>query len=130
MARWMAGVSEADNLHFRTIVTGLKPADCVQYTNQLVKTMGPLSQIYGFADPQGRILCETTTDFLLSFQMAGVSESKMKAAQDFVKNYCPLDIMAIQAAEALPDLFTPMDFNVDLVTFHTGSYKLLFPLLS
>jgi hypothetical protein len=130
MAQWKEDVNQPNNMAFGTIATGLKASDGAKYPRELVKTMGPLSHVYGFDDLQGRVLCETTTDFLLSFPCAEISVPKIHAAKAFVENYCPLDIMAIQASEACINLHAPLKFPGDLVTFHSDGFNELFGLLS
>jgi hypothetical protein len=130
MAQWKAQANEPDNLQMGTIATGLKASPDAKFALQLTKTMAPLSQVFGFDDQQGRVLCETSTDFLLSFPTASVSTQNVQAAKTFVENYCPLDIMAIQASEACINLHVPMKFEGDLVTFHQAPYNELFGLLA
>jgi hypothetical protein len=130
MAQWKAEVNESGNLQVGTIATGLKASPDAKFALQLSKTLAPLSQVFGFDDLQGRVLCETTTEFLLSFPMDSVSKSKINTAKTFVENYCPLDIMAIQASEACINLHAPMTFKGDLVSFHQAPYNELFGLLA
>lgn len=81
------------------IVTGIsRPKDAVN-TPMLMESLCPLGSFYGFHDPQGRRLCETTTDFLLGFDIAGVSERNTQSAKDFAKNYLPIKIIATNACE-------------------------------
>lgn len=130
MSQWKAEVNEPGNLQVGTIATGLKASPEAKFALQLAKTMAPLSQAYGFNDLQGRVLCETTTDFLLSFPTGEVSPTKIQAAKTFVENYCPLDIMAIQASEACINLYVPMKFEGDLVTFHEAPFNALLSLVA
>jgi hypothetical protein len=130
MVQWRAEVDEPDNLQVGTIATGLKASPEAKFALQLAKTMAPLSQVYGFDDLQGRVLCETTSDFLLSFPTGEVSPTNIQVAKTFVENYCPLDIMAIQASEACINLYVTMKFEGDLVTFHEAPFNALLSLVA
>jgi hypothetical protein len=59
----------------------------------------------GFADPQGRVLCETNTDFLLAFPVAASTKKNLQASQDFAQDYFPLQIIFHQALRSCSDSF-------------------------
>jgi hypothetical protein len=68
------------------------------FTKYLFRQMAPESIQMGFEDEAGRVLCETTTDFLLSFPTVNHSEENHQAARAFVEQYCPYEIIATQTA--------------------------------
>ena len=68
------------------------------FTKFLFRQMAPESIQMGFEDEAGRVLCETTTDFLLSFPTVNHSEENHQAARSFVEQYCPYEIIATKTA--------------------------------
>lgn len=136
MAYWKTTMGDDSHMLFSKIVTGVRPDDGVKHASLLMKPMCPLAQVYGFEDQEGRVLCETTTDFLLGFELADVSEQNILSAKDFVNGYCPIEIIATQVTEACINEFghrgsPKMAFiNVDYDIFHTGGYTDLFGLLA
>jgi hypothetical protein len=69
-----------------------------EYAEFLFSVMGPANSRVGFPDDTGRILCETSTDFLMNFPTVNHSSENDVAARTFVGSYCPFEIIALQAA--------------------------------
>jgi hypothetical protein len=100
MKMWKESAGKGDCMTFGSIEVGVGATEeCSQAIRGLFSAMGPESAVLGFRDEQGRVLCETTTDFLLEFPMMACDEDNLKAATTFVTNYCPIAVMAVQAAE-------------------------------
>jgi hypothetical protein len=100
MAQWKASAGDPDRMAFTTISLGLKASDNASILAPfLANTMGPEEAVMGFDDLQGRVLCETTVDFLLQFPADESTIENYALAERFVRNYCPMDIIATQAAE-------------------------------
>jgi hypothetical protein len=100
MAMWKAASGQDDNMTFGGIELGVGATEgCSQAISSLFSAMAPESAKLGFRDEQGRVLCETTTDFLLEFPAKACEEVNLVAATSFVENYCPIDVMAVQAAQ-------------------------------
>lgn len=68
-----------------------------EFAESLFSVMAPDSARMGLPDSAGRVLCETTTDFLLSFPAVNHSPQNAVVAKAFVTEYCPFEIVAIQA---------------------------------
>jgi hypothetical protein len=100
MAMWKAGSGEPGNLEFREIEFGVGTTDgSSQEIHCVFSAMAPESARFGFKDEKGRVLCDATSDFLLSFPAKPCAEDNLTAASAFVENYFPVEIMALQAAE-------------------------------
>jgi hypothetical protein len=69
-----------------------------EFADYLFPLMAPEITRMGFEGPAGRVLCETTTDFLLGFPVVNPSADNGRVAKAFVDDYCPFEIMAVQAA--------------------------------
>jgi hypothetical protein len=69
-----------------------------EFADFLFPLMAPEIARMGFEDSEGRVLCETTTDFLLSFPTVNHSIENERVVREFVESYCPFEIMALQAA--------------------------------
>lgn len=94
---WADGTWRSDygRLH---LTSGVRPSPVAQYADLMMDSLSPLSVALGFKDPGGRILCETTTDFLLSgFDLAGTTSENTEAAKAFAVGYCPYEIIARQS---------------------------------
>jgi hypothetical protein len=72
---------------------GVRAPDRQGYSVYMMESLCPIAPFFGFNDLDGRVLCETTTDFLLGFELAPVTESNTQAAKDFAKDYCPIEII-------------------------------------
>jgi hypothetical protein len=100
MAQWKASVGDPNCMEFTSMSLGLRPSENTSSVAIfLVNTMGPEAAVMGFDDLQGRVLCETTVDFILQFPAGECSPENSLEAVKFVRNYCPMDIIATQAAE-------------------------------
>lgn len=99
LSEWKAKSGTPESLEYGAVVVGVRPSErCTELAGFLCRDMSPTSARLGLEDNQGRVLCETTSDFLLSFPMSDCSEDNLVLATEFVKNYCPIEIMALQAA--------------------------------
>lgn len=117
MAEWKAKSHDPGCMKFSLITVGLKPSEnATQFAPLLVETMAPESLKMGFDDLQGRVLCETTVDFLLQFPVADCSVENYELAENFVANYCPMSIISLQANEACV-----RDFGHEARGFHFKS---------
>lgn len=107
LAQWKAASGQLGNIDISAIEVGLEPAkaggsEVFQYLHH---AMTPVSSRLGFADEGGRVLCITTSDFLMQFPSQDCSEDNLKAAFEFADNYCPIEIMASQAVAACREQF-------------------------
>ena len=85
-------------LSYSKITVGVRPSvNTTKVAPLLLNTMGPATAKMGFDDLQGRVLCETTVDFLLQFPADACSVDKYTLAEDFVAHYCPMNIIGLQA---------------------------------
>jgi hypothetical protein len=111
---WKAKAGQPESLIYGAIELGVIPSErCSDLVNGLFAAMGPESARLGLDDQQGRILCETTTDFLQQFPTSDWSEDSLLAATEFAVSYCPIEIMARQAATACT-----RDFGLEKTTYH------------
>ena len=98
LAEWKSKCGEPGNLDFDLISIGIEPtAKNADYVSCLIETMAPELSKNGFADIGAKLLCETTTDFLLQFETSACSERNMEIATEFSRSYCPILIMAQKA---------------------------------
>lgn len=99
LAGWEDGAWKADYgvVHF---TSGVRPSSGVKYADLLMDSLSTEATALGFEDAEGRVLCETTTDFLLSFQLDGITHENTEAARAFAVDYCPFEIMSRQAAHS------------------------------
>lgn len=131
MAKWKEDSISSGSLDVPTIEVGVRPTErSTPFANHLFYAMGPASSHRGLEDQQGRVLCETTTEFLLEFSVAACEEGNLAAANAFVDHYCPAEIMALQAAEVGEREFGTTQgiyrFPDDLRTNLTSNFDLLF----
>lgn len=98
MDEWRADESSS-RLLFTELDVGVEPSAEARFGDKLMHSMCPLAAQYGFEDVQGRVLCETSTDFLLQFEVAGTIPSNEQAARVFAEQYMPVEIMADLVAE-------------------------------
>jgi hypothetical protein len=99
LAQWKAQSGEPGNLDFDCISIGIEATDKnTVFASCLIESMAPEASKKGFSDINGRLLCETTTNFLLQFETSACSEKNIHAATKFVDTYCPVLIMAKKAA--------------------------------
>jgi hypothetical protein len=100
MREWKEKSGEPYNMAFHDIVLGMRDRrGHTSAIHTLMSAMAPESAKFGFKDEKGRHLCQTTADFLLSFPKGACTADNLKAASTFVENYCPIQIMALNAAE-------------------------------
>lgn len=134
MAQWKQGSGAEGNMLFSGITLGVKPSEGIKFAPKLMKTMAPLAPTYGFDDLEGRVLCETKSDFLLNFEVGESSLDNIAASQAFVQSYCPMDIMAMQVTDACDmahkSVSAFMEFGGELASEHSVAYNELFNLLS
>mgnify|MGYP003407596776 FL=1 len=134
MGQWKSASGQPRNMDFTNIVVGVTPSKvCSNAVEYLHQTMSPRSSKYGFPDDRGRVLCETTADFLLQFPASDCSDENLKAAFDFTANYCPIDIMAAQAAVTCREKFGVVEirhsFNSSFATHMNHNFDFLFEAL-
>lgn len=121
-----------DGIRFDKITTGVKASSNARYSDLMMKSLCPLSAYYGFDEQNGLVLCETTTEFLLGFELAGITPENTQAAKDFAKGYCPIEILATMAVDTCVDdyghpnnlWFTKSACSVD----HRDSFSEIFAL--
>jgi hypothetical protein len=132
MEAWKSG--EPPDMNFYEIELGVfASGGCTQAIHTLFSAMAPEATKYGFTDEKGRYLCQTTTDFLLSFPTGLCTEENLKASHAFVGNYCPTGIMALHASEVCQREFglesKTFNFRDGLKKRMTKSYNQLFEAL-
>ena len=132
---WKARSGTPQSDQYGAIKVGVGRSACSSdWANFTFRDMGPASARLGLEDRQGRVLCETTTGFLLSFPTSSYSEANLRVANVFVKKYCPIEVMALQAAEACTRDFghekTTYQFQNHLTTRMSDKFDLLFTSLS
>lgn len=135
LAEWKARSGTPQSVQYGAIKVGAgSSARSSELANFTFRDMGPASARLGLEDRQGRVLCETTTGFLLSFPTPSYSEANLRVANVFVKKYCPIEVMALQAAEACTRDFghekTTYQFQNHLTTRMSDKFDLLFTSLS
>lgn len=105
-----------------------------EFADFLFPMMAPEITRMGFEDSEGRVLCETTTDFLLRFPTVNHSIENDRVVKEFVENYCPFEIMALQAATICSREFDHKvphyAFEASLVTRFRYGDNQLFEMLS
>jgi hypothetical protein len=134
MVDWKAKSGDPYNMNFYEIELGVSGSrGCTQAIHTLFSAMAPEVTKYGFTDEKGRQLCQTTTDFLLSFPTGPCTEENLNSSHAFVGNYCPTDIMALHAAEVCQREFglesKTFNFRDGLKKRMTKSYNQLFEAL-
>jgi hypothetical protein len=106
MKDWREACGQPGALDFSKIEVGIQATQsCSEVVPYLQQCMTPQASKYGFEDDQGRHLCETTADFLLQFPALDCDDDNLKAAFTFTANYCPIDIMAVQAIAVCREQF-------------------------
>ncbi|MBI6885867.1 hypothetical protein [Pseudomonas putida] len=134
LEEWRSPDENSSTLMFTELVVGVEPSAGARFGEWLMAPMCPPEAQYGFDDPHGRVLCETTTDFLLQFDMTGTQVENERAATEFAGKYLPIQIMATQIAQACIRDFAHADpqYNFERVyaTSMEGSFNSLFELLS
>lgn len=135
LAQWKESSGQPGNMDFANIIVGVAPSKaCSEAFEYLNHTMTPMSSKLGFRDQRGRLLCETTAEFLLQFPARDCDEDNLKTAFDFTANYCPIDIMALQAKETCREKYGVEEFSyslrVDPRTKMKTDFDLLFKALN
>jgi hypothetical protein len=106
LQQWKSASGQPGNMDFSSIELGLEATEaCSDVVEYVQECMTPEESKFGFADEQGRRLCETTADFLLQFPALDCEEDNLKAAFSFAANYCPISIMSTQAVVACQSKF-------------------------
>lgn len=135
LKQWKAEAGEPGNMEFDRIEMGIEVLDNAVMANLLIGPMAPESTHFGFGDFKGRQLCETNTNFLLSFEAKALDEKNFRAAASFVtKDYCPIRVMAKQAEEICVrdhSYKPPFDAKAQLfITSMHRDFNALFEMLS
>jgi hypothetical protein len=100
MQDWKANYKADDSVEAALIKVGISlTSHNTEFAEFLFAAMAPAIAKLGLPDCSGRVLCETTTDFLLSFPTVNHSASNDEVAREFVSNYCPFEIIATQTAQ-------------------------------
>lgn len=105
-----------------------------EFADFLFPLMAPEIIRMGFEDSERRVLCETTTDFLMRFPTVNHTAENYRAARLFAEAYCPFEIISVQAATICAHDFDHdvphYDFKASLSTrFYYGDNH-LFEMLS
>ena len=130
MRDFKADAGSSTNMLFHSIKLGVEPSDNAVHAALLMKSLCPVATFNGFDDPQGRVLCETSTDFLLEFPLVGVTQGNTKVAKDFAKGYCPIELIATQAIDSCVDDYGHPDrlwfMKAGYSTAHDKAYSDIF----
>jgi hypothetical protein len=119
---WKTKAGEPGSMMYGAIQLGVRPGErCSELVNCLFGAMGPELARLGLEDKQGRVLCETTTDFLMEFPKTECPEDLLRAATEFAVNYCPIEIIAHQAAAACT-----RDFGLEKTDYHFRKHLTLY----
>ena len=112
MAEFKAGPSKDGDGPISQLTMGVEPdLELSILAGSLLHYMGNLASEFGFADPQGRVLCETRADFLMQFPTGACSEKNLTVSEDFVARYCPVDIICNQASTPVNDSMGATDLG-------------------
>jgi hypothetical protein len=135
MQDWKANYDPEEPVEATSITLGVNlSSDNTEFAKFLFSVMAPDSARLGLPDATGRVLCETTTDFLLSFPTVNHSADNAAAAEAFVRSYCPFEIIATQAAQTCARKFghelREYDFETPLTTTYFFGRNELFEKLS
>lgn len=131
MQEWKDSYDSDEPVTAGTITLGLKADDHhTGFAEFLCAVMAPSTARLGLPDTSGRVMCETTTDFLLGFPAVNQSQDNFSAARAFVKTYCPFEIIATQAAKVCARVYghklREYTFEKYLArSFHFGRNELL-----
>jgi hypothetical protein len=134
MAQWKDKANDPNCLNFSSIELGIKTSrNSTRFAPFLIDTMAPASAKMGFDDEQGRVLCETTVDFLLQFPVSERSPQNLELAEEFVVNYCPINIVGMQADEvcvrdfghAKRALHFPHKLHLELINVYNPLFLML-----
>jgi hypothetical protein len=106
LAEFKAMTSPPDTARLHTMTLGVEfPTHQGSMANLLYGYMGIHAARFGFADEQGRVLCETRTDFLLRFAASHSDVENSLSCEAFLAEYLPLDIIGHQAEVVCEDQF-------------------------
>jgi hypothetical protein len=97
LAQFKFEAKPADQAVVRHIALGFQAGKMTEMAGNLNAYMGGQLPGLGLADAQGRVLCETRVDFLRDFPQADCSARNLSISREFVQEYCPLDIIGLQA---------------------------------
>jgi hypothetical protein len=116
------------------ISVGVNTTRRSMFAKYLFRLMAPEATQMGFDDEGRRVLCKTTTDFLLNFPTVNHTEDNHRAARAFVEHYCPFEIIASQAEIICARDFghdtQNYSFKVDLYTQFSYGDSRFFEMLS
>jgi hypothetical protein len=106
VAQFKADPEMGDPVIIHNIALGIEPDDRhSSAASLLLGSMGSEDIQNGFADPQGRVLCETRADFLLGFSLAQGSVENEAHAHQFITDGFPLGILANHTAKVCREEF-------------------------
>jgi hypothetical protein len=107
MAEFKAANRNPDQVSIKNIELGLEFSESSSIFSRMLPNYFFNSEMsLGFADPQSRVLCETRADFLMQFaHIPSNGPDNFSAAERFVKDYFPLDVVALQTLEVCVDQF-------------------------
>lgn len=97
LAQFKAEAKPSDLAVINHIALGFQAGKMTEMAGSLNTYMGGQQPGLGIADTQGRVLCEASVDFLLGFPLADGSAKNLDHSREFVEEYCPLDIIGLQA---------------------------------
>lgn len=122
-------------MEFQSIVTGVRPSEqSTKIAGAVFSYMGPESAKFGFDDERGRVLCETTVNFLLSFETGPLEQPNVSHAKEFLDNYFPQEIISYQVTKECADRFghdvTLPALSMQMQQNHAGGFHNLFGLLA
>jgi hypothetical protein len=99
MEEFAGDVQPAEDVVIHGITLGVEAhSGHTESVGILFQCMAPIDQQCGFADPQGRILCETRADFLLGFPVSPTSEANLAAADRYMDKRFPLAVLGNHVA--------------------------------
>jgi hypothetical protein len=135
LAEWKNMTDDDWQMEFQSIVTGVRPSEqSTKIAGAVFSYMGPESTKLGFDDERGRVLCETTVNFLLSFETGPLEQDNVTAAKEFVDNYFPPEIISAQVTQECVDRFghdvALREFSILMQQNHSGGFHDLFGLLA
>jgi hypothetical protein len=106
VAEFKAMSNTTENIRIHTMALGVDlPDHHGSMALMLFGYMGIHAARFGFSDEQGRVLCETSTDFLMGFSRSPIDTENMLACETFVSQYLPLDIIGHQAKAICEDQY-------------------------
>jgi hypothetical protein len=106
LAEFKADEQMGDQVVIKKIILGVEPDERHSSSaSLLLDSMAPKEVDYGFADAEGRVLCETRADFLLNFQLSPACVENEQQAHVFITKGFPLGILANHIAKVCKEEF-------------------------